>query len=515
MLASVTRAQERGRELARQKEQLRVTLASIGDAVVCTDGTGHIDFINPAAEQLTGWTLGEARGRPLQSIAPLLNEDTHRPVNNPVEIVLRSGETMALANHTVLVSRLGGEVPIEDSAAPIRTEGGDITGVVLVFHDVTAKRRSEAALRERERLLAAVASGAAVGLAIIRKNGEYAFANDACARAFGLSEQEIVGRDASAVADRAWDKIRPLLERAFAGQPANHEIFLEPGGRPGRCYAVSYEPQGCENERGVVVVMLDITERKRAEHQLQVSEERHRLAVDAGELGTWDYYPLSNHLIWDTRCRQLLGLDQEGPAEFSLFVASIHSDDRDRVLQAINAALQPGSEGHYDIEYRVVRPRDRAERWVHTTGRTYFDPGASGRACRFIGTVQDITEEKRREDALHFMVDLSAATQSLVEPEEILRTIARMLRDHLGVDRCAYAEVENESTFVRASWAAAPSSALVRNAGVPCGPTSLSSSSTPTPTPASGRTTCPPTARPTSARSSACLCTKRASSPRR
>ena len=448
LATAVTRAQERGRELARQKEQLRVTLASIGDAVICTDGEGRIDFLNPVAEQLTGWTLDEARGLSLQKIAPLLNEDTHRPVSNPVEIVLRSGEMVELANHTVLVSRLGGEVPIEDSAAPIRSESGNITGVVLVFHDVTAKRRAEAALRERERLLAAVANGAAVGLAIVRKNGEYAFANDSYARAFALSEQEIIGKSASAVAGQTWDKIRPLLERAFAGQSGSHEILLQPGEQPGRRYAVSYEPQGCEEERGVVIVMLDITERKQAEEDLQVSEERHRLAVDAGALGTWDYYPVSHHLIWDARCRQLLGVEPDTPINFPLFVSLLHPDDRERVLHAVRSALQPGSEGHCDIEYRVVRPRDRAERWVRATGRAYFEPGAGGRACRFIGTVQDITEEKRKEDALHFLVDLSVATQALVEPEEILRTTARMLGEHLGVERCAYAEVEDEATFV-------------------------------------------------------------------
>ncbi len=445
---AVTRAHAQGRELAWQKEQLRVTLASIGDAVVCTDGNGRINFLNPVAEKLTGWTLEEARGRSLHAIAPLLNEDTHRPVGNPVDIVLRSGETVELANHTVLVSRRGGEVPIEDSAAPIRAEDGDITGVVLVFHDVTAKRRAEAALRQRERLLAAVASGAAVGLAIIRKNGDYAFVNEAYARAFAMPEHEIVGRRAGAVAGDAWRDIHPLVERAFAGQTATQELFLPPRGEPGRCYAVSYEAQGCEEERAVVVVMLDITERKRAEENLQVSEERHRLAADAGALGTWDYYPVSRRLMWDDRCRLLLGVGPSDQVDLDLFVSLLHPDDRERVLNEIRAALQPGGEGRCDMEYRVIRPRDRAERWMRATGKTYFEPGVGGRARRFIGTVQDITDDKRKEDALHFLVDLSSATQALVEPEEILRTTARMLGEHLAVDRCAYAEVEDEATFV-------------------------------------------------------------------
>jgi len=445
---AVTHAQDRERELARQKERLRVTLASIGDAVVCTDGAGKVDFLNPVAETLTGWTLEEARGRPLPDIAPLVNEDTRLPLRNPAEMVLRTGETLALANHTILVSRRGGDIPVEDSAAPIRAEDGAVTGVVLVFHDVAAKRRAEAALRQRERLLAAVASGAAVGLAIIRKNGDYAFANETFARAFAAPEHLVVGRSAAAVAGPAWEDMRPAVALALAGNPGANEIVLHAADPRGRRYAVSYEPQGQDEERGVVVVMLDITERKRAEEELQVSEERHRLAVEAGELGTWDYYPGSRRLIWDARCRHLLGVPPEAPVDFELFLSLVHPGDRDRVSHVVAATLQPGGAGHCDIEYRVVRPRDRAERWIRATGKAYFDPGADGAARRFIGTVQDITEDKRKEDALHFLVDLSAATQALVDPEEILRTTARMLGEHLDVDRCAYAEVEDESVFI-------------------------------------------------------------------
>ena len=445
---TVTRAQSRERDLDRQRERLRVTLSSIGDAVICTDGEGRVDFLNPVAEQLTGWTLEDARGVCLHEITPLLNEDTHQPVSNPVDVVLRTGKIVALANHTVLVSRNGGEVPIEDSAAPIRSGDGVVTGVVLVFHDVTAKRRAETALRERERLLAAVAGGGAVGLAIIRKNGAYAFANEAYARAFSLPEDQLEVRGAADVAGAAWEKIRPLLDRALDGTPASHELYLEHAGSSGRCYAVSYEPQDCEEERGVVVVMLDITERKRAEEDLQVSEERHRLAVDAGELGTWDYYPPSGRLIWDARCRRIFGAPPEGSVDFELFVSLLHPEDRDRVQTMVSAALRPGGDGLCDVEYRIIRPRDRAERWVRATGRAYFESGPAGRAYRFIGTAQDITEEKRKEDALRFLVELGAATQALVEPEEILRTTARMLGEHLGVDRCAYAEVEDESVFV-------------------------------------------------------------------
>ncbi|MGI8891608.1 MAG: PAS domain S-box protein [Chthoniobacterales bacterium] len=123
--------------------ELRVTLASIGDAVVATDGAGMVSFLNPAAESLMGWTNAEAGGRSLTEVFPIFDERTRNPVANPVERVLRENRVLGLANHTILRTRDGREVPIEDSAAPIRDDDGQVRSVILVFHDVTERRRTE------------------------------------------------------------------------------------------------------------------------------------------------------------------------------------------------------------------------------------------------------------------------------------------------------------------------------------------------------------------------------------
>ncbi len=133
-------AQERLRE---QQEWLRVTLASIGDAVIATDTQGRVTFLNGVAEGLTGWTQADAKGQPLEAVFPILNEQTRQPVENPVEKVLRDGAIVGLANHTVLTARDGTERPIDDSAAPIRDAAGGLIGVVLTFRDVTDQRRAE------------------------------------------------------------------------------------------------------------------------------------------------------------------------------------------------------------------------------------------------------------------------------------------------------------------------------------------------------------------------------------
>ncbi|HOX04882.1 MAG TPA: PocR ligand-binding domain-containing protein [Planctomycetota bacterium] len=136
--------------LAQQREWLRVTLVSIGDAVLAADSSGKIAFINPSASELTGWPEAEAIGRPAQEVFRIVDEQTGAPGEDVFTRVLREGKVIALANHTALISRDGRQVPIEDSAAPIRDAAGVVTGAVLVFHDATDKRRAQEALRESE-----------------------------------------------------------------------------------------------------------------------------------------------------------------------------------------------------------------------------------------------------------------------------------------------------------------------------------------------------------------------------
>ena len=137
----ITPLRELNEKLAEQHELLRVTLNSIGDAVITTDAQSRVTWLNPVAENMTGWLSAEALGRPLAQVFHIVNEETRLPTDNPVATCLAQGKIVGLANHTVLISRNGDEFGIEDSAAPIRHQSGDVLGVVLVFHDVTEQRR--------------------------------------------------------------------------------------------------------------------------------------------------------------------------------------------------------------------------------------------------------------------------------------------------------------------------------------------------------------------------------------
>lgn len=138
---NVTERRRMAQELLAQHELLRVTLQSIGDAVITTDAQGLVMWLNPVAERMTGWSADEARGQSVSQVFHIVDDLTRQQIDSPVTACLARGETVSLGHQTLLVSRSGTEFGIEDTAAPIRNDQGDILGVVLVFHDVSEQRR--------------------------------------------------------------------------------------------------------------------------------------------------------------------------------------------------------------------------------------------------------------------------------------------------------------------------------------------------------------------------------------
>jgi PAS domain S-box-containing protein len=162
ILRQMTLRERHAHEVRAREEWFRVTLTSIGDAVIATDQTGHVTFVNPVAEGLTGISTAAAKGKNILDVFPIFHESTMAPVDNPVARVIAEGRAMGLANHTVLRRVDGTLIPIDDSAAPIRDDSGNLIGVVLVFRDITNDRKTERVLRNTEKLSAAARLSATV-----------------------------------------------------------------------------------------------------------------------------------------------------------------------------------------------------------------------------------------------------------------------------------------------------------------------------------------------------------------
>lgn len=149
------------RQAAENAEHLRVTLNSIGDAVIATDENRRITFINPVAERLTGWPESEVLGKPISDVFRIVDETSRETAANPLDRAIDEGVITGLANHTVLIARDGSEIPIDDSGAPIRTEERSIIGAILVFRDISERRKMELKLKTSNEQLAEFVDGAA------------------------------------------------------------------------------------------------------------------------------------------------------------------------------------------------------------------------------------------------------------------------------------------------------------------------------------------------------------------
>ncbi len=179
-------------EINQQKQYLSHTLNSIGDAVITTDNMGCVTRMNPVAEQLTGWTNVDAYMQPLKTIFPIVNASTREPIDNPVNKVLVTGETVYLSNHTTLISKSGEEYQIADSAAPILNDG-KILGMVLIFNDVTEQYRIRQELQESEAKFHTLATVAPVGIFKTDRHGNCLYVNEKWCEITELSAEEAKG----------------------------------------------------------------------------------------------------------------------------------------------------------------------------------------------------------------------------------------------------------------------------------------------------------------------------------
>jgi PAS domain S-box-containing protein len=213
----ITERRRAEQALQKKSEWLRITLSSIGDAVITTDAEGHVASLNPVA--LTGWTEQEAQGRPLSSVFHIVNEQSRQPAENPATRALREGRIVGLANHTVLIAKDGTERSIDDSAAPIRDDQGKIIGVVLIFRDVTA---AQLAAQAQLRLSAIVESS---DDAIISKNldGIIVSWNKGAERLYGYTAEEVVGKPLSILIPPDHpDELPAIMEQLKRGERIEH-----------------------------------------------------------------------------------------------------------------------------------------------------------------------------------------------------------------------------------------------------------------------------------------------------
>ncbi len=269
---------------ARGRTALATTLRSIADAVITTDREGRIQFLNPIAEELTGWTSPEAEGRPLLEVFRIKEEATSDPVEDLTSRVVREGLVAGISTSTVLVARDGHEIPIDDSAAPIVHEPGKVAGMVLVFRDVTLRRRAQRELEESESRYRLLFDSNPAPMWVY-EIGTLAFlaVNHAAIAHYGYSEEEFLGM--TLIDIRPPEDVEALLEDTripatslHTDGPWRHRkkdgtlIFVE----------ITAHPIQFGSARACLVMVNDITERRDLEAQLRQSQKLEAVGQLAG-----------------------------------------------------------------------------------------------------------------------------------------------------------------------------------------------------------------------------------------
>ena len=423
---SARRAHARANE---GRELLRVTLRSIGDAVITTDVRSSVTYLNEVAENLTGWDFDSALGKPLETVFNIVNESSGARVESPAVRALREGVVVGLANHTQLIKRDGTVCAIDDSAAPIRDERGRVSGCVLIFRDVSAARELE---RERAqqllsaRLLAAIVESSDDAIISKNLNGIIQSWNVAAERMFGYAPQDAIGKHISLVIppERISEEDE-IIARLRVGDRIHH-YETERVRADGRRIQVSLSISPIKDASGTVVgaskIVRDITERKRAEAERQKFVTLVESSTDFIGLSDLNGIPL----FVNQAGLELVGLRSIGEAMSTPVREFFFPEDQSWVMDEFFPTVL--KEGHGEVEVRFRHFRTGHPIWMAYKVLTLTDD--RGQPNAFATVSQNVTDRRRMLDEVRALAaNLADADR---RKNEFLATLAHELRNPLA-----------------------------------------------------------------------------------
>ncbi|MGQ0636650.1 MAG: PAS domain S-box protein [Planctomycetaceae bacterium] len=422
------------RVIAEQAERLRTTLASIGDAVIATDTKGQITNINIVGESLTGWTKEQAVGQPLDVVFRIVNEKTRQPVENPATRALAQGVIVGLANHTLLIARDGSERLIDDSAAPIRCQDGEIVGCVLVFRDVTERRHLEnesAGRLAAARLLSSIVESSEDAIISKSLDGVIQSWNAAAQRLFGFTAQQAIGRHISLIIpqDRLAEEDRIIASLKAGHRIEHHEtVRLRSDGRP---ISVSLTISPVRNEAGEIVgastIVRDVSERKRVEAERQKFVTLVESSTDfiaMCDLQGTPFYINQAGL-------QAVGLDSLEQARETPVREFFFPEDQPGIIEEFLPSVLKNGHGEVEVRFRHFKTGD--PRWMDYKVLTITDD--AGQPIALATVSQDVTERRQMEDNLRRLA--ASLSEADHRKDEFLATLAHELRNPLAPIRNA------------------------------------------------------------------------------
>ena len=408
-------------ELDNAGRQFQTTLASIGDGVITTDRNGLVTFLNPIAEQLSGWSSDEAKGSSIESVFHIVNETTGDKTANPVRQVLRDLKIVGMANHTNLVRRDGTAVPIDDSAAPILDSESKLIGAVMVFRDVTSRRAVDQALSRWQHVF----DHAGFGMIVLTPGKELIMehVNPAFAVMHGYALDDLKGKSYSTVVD---PELWPAKSKKLDGSSAHDHLLTETVHlrKSGAKFPALTDFTVVRNAQKNILYYTgycsDVSDRKRTEEELRQSEERYRVTADSLPQLIWSSKADGTTEYLNNRWHEETGftLEQTGHEGWSYFLAP---EDREECLNKWKAAIQTGET--FQSECRFKTPHKEGHRWYSCRAVPVRD--SSGRVIRWFGSCTDIHEQRLAADVLRISKEeLQLANDALRRSNQDLEQFA-------------------------------------------------------------------------------------------
>ena len=385
---------------ASQSSHFRAVLNTAVNAIIIITEHGTIESCNSAAERIFGYQSGELAGKNIKILMP---EPYAREHEGYVARYVRTGEAHLIGRTRELkaLRKDGAAFPIELSVAEFYIQSGErrFTSVIL---DITERNRSVAALRESEERFRTIFDRALDGIvATDIATQMLRSANPQFCRMLGYSPEEI-GR--LGVADihpeQELQHVREQFEK-IARSEIQIATDIPVKRKDGSVFYADVTASIVRFGSGdcVVGILRDITERKRSDEALRLSDQRLQEAVRASGIGIYDHDQRTDTIYWSPRQRENFGWGPDEPVTLQRFVDHVHPEDRERIAADVRHAHDPASDGRFDVEHRIVR-RDGEIRWLRTRSQTFFEgEGKERRAVRTIGAVLDITKSKLLEEA--------------------------------------------------------------------------------------------------------------------
>lgn len=384
------------------QEEIKITLYSIGDAVITTDKNGLIKNLNPVAEKLTGWSERDAIGQPIETVFRIVHERTREIVLNPVSKVIEDGKIVSLSNHTMLISRSGTETPIADSGAPIFNEAHEIIGVVLVFRDQTDERNHLRLIEEQKRQLYTLMSNLP-GMAYRSLNDEswtMQFVSKGCRELTGYDDEELLLNKAISYSEiihpddkkMVWEKVQEAISK-YKSFELEYRILTK---TREICWVWEKGQGVYDEEMNLVAIegfINNINKRKKFESALNSSEQLFHTLAENSSVGIFKTNAHGYTTYVNPKWCNISGMEAH-EALGDGWMMSVHPDD----IELLKNNWNNSKDNCYTSvdEYRFVHPNGSI---VHVKGQAVpeFD---NGDFMGYIGTITDITDIKMYEEKL-------------------------------------------------------------------------------------------------------------------